>query len=205
MAVCRARYIGAREDCVKVLLLTQWYPPEPLKLYGELAQSLQEMGHDVTVVTAFPNFPHGKIYPGYKMRPWKREVADGVRVIRVPLYPDHSHSPAKRAFNFMSFALSSAILGAVLVRRPDIIYTIPPPPTALPAWLLSMRWRVPFAYEIQDMWPETLQSTGMVSSPKVLGQVGRFCNWIYRRAESIRVISEGFKANLIEKGVPEEK
>lgn len=191
---------------MKILILTQWYPPEPALILQELAQTLQEFGHEVTVLTGFPNYPSGKLYPGYPLRPWQREDLAGVSVLRVPLYPDHSRSGIRRALNYLSFAFSSAVLGPWLTSRPDAIFVYHPPLTVgLPAFVLSRLWGVPFIYQIQDMWPETLQATGMLNNGRILGWVGRFAGWVYQRAHAICVISPGFRENLIGKGVPADK
>jgi glycosyltransferase involved in cell wall biosynthesis len=191
---------------MRILILTQWYPPEPQKLLSDLAQSLQLLGHNVTVLTGFPNYPLGRLYPGYRLKLWQREDLDGVPVVRVPLYPDHSRSAFKRAANFISFAISAAILGPCLTPQADIIYVIHPPVTiGWPAWLLSRLKRIPFVYEIKDMWPETLRASGLMSNTLALGVVGWFAKWIYDRAASICVVSSGFRANLTEKGVPTDK
>jgi colanic acid biosynthesis glycosyl transferase WcaI len=191
---------------VKILILTQWYPPEPANLLQELAQTLLTGGHDVTVLTGFPNYPSGTLYPGYRVRWRQREVLAGVPVVRVPLYPEHSRSGAGRMLNYVSFSLSSALLGPWLLKRPDVIFVYHPPLTiGLPATLLSRLWHVPFVLQIQDMWPETLSATGMLNSPRILRWVGQFARWVYARANSILVISPGFRRNLLDKGVPADK
>jgi colanic acid biosynthesis glycosyl transferase WcaI len=191
---------------MRVLLLSQWYSPEPQKIVSDLAESIRAEGHEMTVLTGFPNFPAGKLYPGYRQKLYQREVINGVPIIRVPLYPDHSRSALKRTMNVSSFAWSAALLGTCLTPKIDVIHVIHPPLTvAWPAWLLSLFHRVPFTYEIQDMWPETLQATGMINSQRVLRAVGWWAKRVYKRAAAIRVISPGFRRNLIEKGVPEEK
>lgn len=191
---------------MRILLLSQWYPPEPMKLLSDMTETLQKLGHEVTVLTGFPNWPSGKLYPGYRVRLWQREVQNGVKIIRVPLFPDHSRSALRRTLNFLSFALSATLLGPWLARRPDVIHMIHPPITAgLPALVLSLLWGVPFTMEIQDMWPENLRATGMVRHEGVLRGVGAFAKFVYRRASAIRVISPGFRGNLLEKGVPESK
>lgn len=191
---------------MRILLLSQWYPPEPQKIVSDLAETLRDHGHEVTVLTGLPNYPSGKIFPGYRFA-WKQvEEIGGIQILRVPLFPDHSRSPLKRALNYISFALACAFIGPWIVPRVDVVYVIHPPVTVgLPAWILSKRLRVPFVYEIQDMWPETLSATGMVSNQRALGLVGWFAKWIYRRAAAIRVISPGFRENLIAKGVTPEK
>ena len=191
---------------MRILLLTQWYPPEPQKVVSDVAESLRDYGHDVTVLTGFPNYPSGKLYPGYRLRPFQRETIRGVPVIRVPLFPDHSRSGGKRALNFLSFAGSAALLGSWLAPRVDAIYVIHPPLTiGVPAGFLSRLRGVPFVYEIQDMWPETLRATGMVHSERILGLLGWYAKRVYRRAAAIRVISPGFRDNLVAKGVPADR
>jgi putative colanic acid biosynthesis glycosyltransferase WcaI len=189
---------------MKVLVLSQWYPPEPMKLLSDMTESLQREGHDVEVLTGFPNWPEGRLYPGYDLRLYQREVIGGVRVTRVPLYPNHGYSATGRALNLTSFVLAASTLGSLLMQRPDVIHAIQPPTTALAAWFLSRIWRVPFTCEVQDMWPETLAATGIMSGPRKLRIVGAYCDWVYRKAAAIRVISEGFQRNLVNKGVPPE-
>ena len=191
---------------MRVVILTQWYPPEPAVLMKELAESLCARGHAVTVVTGFPNYPSGTIYDGYRVRPWQRERHDAVEVVRVALYPEHSRSGVKRALNYASFAASASVLAPWLVERPNVLFVYHPPLTVgVPGAWLSALWRAPMVYQIQDMWPETLVATGMLSSPTMLRGVARMARWVYARAAAICVISEGFRANLIAKGVPASK
>lgn len=191
---------------MKILILTQWYPPEPGLLVQELAQTLMAHGHQVTVLTGFPNYPSGQLYPGYRLQPLQRETIAGVPVVRVPLYPEHSHSGIKRALNYLSFAASAATLGWVSVSKLDVMFVYHPPLTiGIPAYILSRLWRIPFIYQIQDMWPETLSATGMLKNAAALKTVGSFAKWVYEKATAICVISPGFRDNLIEKGVPADK
>ena len=191
---------------MRVLILSQWYPPEPMKLLSDMTESLVAMGHEVTVLTGFPNWPSGKIYPGYRQRLVQREIVNGVRIIRIPLYPDHSRNPLKRVANFLSFALSATILGPFIVPRVDVMHVVHPPITVgFPAWVISRLRGGPFTMEIQDMWPENLRSTGMLSNEFALRIVGAFARWVYSKAVFVRVISPGFRLNLLYKGVPDKK
>src|SRR5580765_2483562 len=145
---------------MKVLLLTQWYPPEPYKLFSDLAQSLKSMGHTLSVLTGFPNYPNGKIYPPYKLRLWQKDRIEDIPVTRVILYPEHSRSALRRVLNYLSFVSSATILGPWLLNRPDVIFVhCTPYIVAIPAWVMSRIWRVPFVFNVQDLWPETLQAT----------------------------------------------
>ena len=191
---------------MRILLLSQWYPPEPQKVVSDVAEDLIAQGHEVFVLTGLPNFPSGKIYDGYRVRLFQREELNGVPVLRVPLYPDHGRSPIKRALNILSFAFFAALLGPFVVPRVDAIHVIHPPPTvAIPARLIACLRRIPVTYEIQDMWPETLRATGLVNSERILRCIGWFMKRVFKRVDAIRVISPGFRDNLIDKGVPDGK
>jgi glycosyltransferase involved in cell wall biosynthesis len=191
---------------VKILLLTQWFDPEPTFKGLLFARELAARGHEVEVLTGFPNYPGGKLYPGFRVRPWTRQVIDGVRVLRVALYPSHNTSGFQRALNYGSFALSAAVLGSLLVRQPDVIYVYHPPATiAFAAMAIGMLRDVPFVYDIQDLWPDTLAASGMLSNRRLLAAIGKWCDVVYRRAAHLIVLSPGFRHKLMERGVPASK
>ncbi|WP_217530640.1 glycosyltransferase family 4 protein [Vibrio cholerae] len=191
---------------MKILLLTQWFDPEPTFKGLLFAQALREQGHDVEVLTGFPNYPGGKVYDGYKISLYQKEIMDGIVVHRVPLYPSHDSSALKRVFNYISFAASSFLVGLIKAKKIDVIYSYHPPlTTSLSALLLSFFKRVPFVVDIQDLWPDTLAATGMIKNPKVLKIVEMACRLVYRRAAKIVVLSPGFKQRLISRNVPENK
>lgn len=191
---------------IRVLLLTQWFDPEPTFKGIVFARELVRQGFEVEVLTGFPNYPGGKVYPGYRIKLLQREVIDGVQVTRVPLYPNHDQSAIKRVLNYVSFAASSLVYGLLMARRPNVIYAYHPPLTVgLTAGLLRLLRRVPVVYDIQDMWPDTLRATGMVSNARALSVVAAVCRWVYRRADHIAVLSPGFKRLLLQRGVPDAK
>jgi glycosyltransferase involved in cell wall biosynthesis len=195
---------------MRILIISQWYEPEPNFRTNALARSLTAKGHSVIVVTGFPNYPGGFIYPGYRIR-WRQwEVRDGVRILRVPLYPSHDNSVVHRILNYLSFAFSAALLGTLLCGKIDLIWVYVPIPTSgIPALIISTLRRVPFLCEITDLWPETLFSSNIVRpvlASKILSRIiGLFNSFIYFKAAAITVISPGLKLNLIEKGVSENK
>jgi colanic acid biosynthesis glycosyl transferase WcaI len=191
---------------MRILLLEQFFDPEPTFKGLAFAKALASQGHDVEILTGFPNYPGGKVYAGYHLRLWKREVMDGVPVNRVLLYPSHNKSALLRILNYVSFALSASILGPLLVKRPDIVYVYHPPATiGLPAIVLRALWRVPFVYDVHDLWPDTVAASGMLNNRFVIRMLNRFCDWIYRCADRVVVVSRGFRRALIERGVPENK
>lgn len=191
---------------VRVLLLTQWFDPEPTFKGIVFARELVRQGFEVEVVTGFPNYPGGKVYPGYRIKLLQREVIDGVQVTRVPLYPNHGQSAIKRVLNYLSFAASSLLYGLFVALRADVIYAYHPPLTVgITASLIRLFRRIPVVYDIQDMWPDTLRATGMVNNPRALNAVETVCQWVYRRVDHLVVLSPGFKRLLVQRGVPERK
>lgn len=191
---------------MRVLLLTQWFDPEPTFKGLLFARELMRRGHEVEVLTGFPNYPGGKLYPGYRIRPWRRETVDGIRVTRVALYPSHDRSPWRRVLNYVSFALSASVFGPLLARRPDVVYAYQPPATvALPALVMRSRWGCPLVYDIQDLWPDTVRASGMLSGRRMLGLLGRWCDFAYRRMDRIVVLSPGFQTALRDRGVDAQK
>lgn len=189
-----------------ILFLTQWFEPEPTFKGLSFARALADRGHVVEVLTGFPNYPAGRLHSGYRMRLRQRERMDGILVNRVPLYPSHDTSAIRRALNYASFGLSAATIGACSVRRPDVVYVYHPPATiAFPAIALKTFRRAPFVLDIQDLWPDTLAATGMLSNRSILSAVAIGCRLAYRSAARIVVLSPGFKKALIDRGVPEAK
>lgn len=191
---------------MRILLLSQWYAPEPDFKVQFLAKDLMARGHRVEVLTGFPNYPQGQIYSGYRQRLWQRQQVDGVPVLRVALYPDHSRSSVRRSLNYLSFAVSASVWGPWLSRSADAMWVYSAPlTTGIPAWVIGTLRRIPFVFNIHDLWPETLSATGLVGSGRVTRSLDQLARFIYRRAAAITVVSPGFQRNLIAKGVPAEK
>ena len=190
---------------VRVLLMTQWFDPEPTFKGIVFARELVRQGFEVEVITGFPNYPGGKIYPGYKIRLVQKEQIEGVNVTRVPLYPSHDKSKIGRILNYVSFACSLMIYG-LFSKKADVIYAYHPPLTVgIAASIVGFFRRVPVVNDIQDMWPDTLSSTGMISNKRVITLVGKVCDWVYKCSTKIVVLSPGFRTLLVERGVPPEK
>ncbi|MEW6278764.1 MAG: glycosyltransferase family 4 protein [Candidatus Eremiobacterota bacterium] len=196
---------------IRVAFLTEWFDPEPGCNHGlTLAKWMVQRGYDVQVLTGIPNYPGGKFYPGYRLRPFQWERMEGIPVLRVPLFPSHDTSASKRVLTYGSFALSAALLGLPLLRKVDVAYVYHPPPTiGLPALALHYLGRVPYLYHIADVWPDTVTDSGMIRN-KAMSKAVEFvlhawCNHLYRRASHITVLSKGVKRLLEDRGVPPEK
>ena len=190
----------------RILLITQWFDPEPTFKGLLFAKELVARGFEVEVITGFPNYPGGTLYDGYRVKFIQKEVIDGVLVTRVPLFPSHDKSKLGRVFNYLSFAFSSLIYGVFFSKRADVIYAYHPPLTVgISALIIKLFRRVPVVLDIQDMWPDTLQATGMISNPRLLGFVSKVCGLVYSFVTKIVVLSPGFKSLLIDRGVPDTK
>ncbi|WP_257314211.1 glycosyltransferase family 4 protein [Geothrix fuzhouensis] len=193
---------------MRILLLTQYFDPEPMLKGLPFAKELVRQGHEVEVLTGFPNYPGGEFYPGYRLRLFQREVIDGITVLRVPLYPSHDAGGFRRMANYLSFASAAAILGPWIVRRPDVIYAYHGhAPIGFPAWIIGLVRRAPFVLDIQDLWPDSIMASGMlpVRFKGLVPMVAAWCRFMYRRATKIAVLSPGFKKVLVSRGVPEGK
>lgn len=191
---------------MRILILSQFCDPEPTFKGLAFAKELMDLGHDVQILTGFPNYPKGSISLGYKNRLFQREFIEGVSIIRVALYPSHDNSNSKRMLSYISFAFFASIPGLFLVKKPDLIYVYYTHITIeVPAMMLKFLRRVPIVYDIMDLWPDTLNVSGMKVSKWFLKSVESWCHFSYRMADHIVVPSPSQKKILNERGVPKDK
>lgn len=194
-----------------ILFVSQWFDPEPGALRGlPLARWIQARGHRVQVLTTFPSYPGGVVYPGYRQRLVHRETMDGVEVVRVPAYPSHDRSALRRIAGYLSFAASSSALGGFVTRRPHVTFAYHPPPTATAfAWWRHLVAGTPYVYHVADLWPESVLESGMVppgaATRAIGGGIRVAVRQLYRGAHAITVLSHGFKEALVGQGVPADK
>ncbi|MDM8006733.1 MAG: glycosyltransferase family 4 protein [Phycisphaerae bacterium] len=192
---------------MRILFIAHYFQPEPNFFFGlPFAKELARRGHSVQVLTGFPNYPGGRIYEGYRIRLLQTEMMEGIPVYRFPIYPSHDRSSMKRTLCYCSLSASMAVMAPWLVRKADVAYVAQGPATlGLPATVLRWLRGIPFVYNIQDLWPDTLVSTGMFSKGRGYTLVDHWCRQVYRQAARIVVIAPGMKRLLQERGVPEHK
>ena len=188
---------------MRILFLTQWFQPEPSFKGMPFVKALQNRGHDVEVLTGFPNYPGGKLYPGYSIRPWKSEVMDGISVNRVALFPSHDASGFKRIINYLSFGFTSAAFGPFLIKKPDVIYVYNLVTLGLASSILRTIYCCPVVYDIQDLWPDSVRHSGMMRQSTLQNILNIWCKFVYRNASHITTLSPGMKAELVKRGIPE--
>jgi colanic acid biosynthesis glycosyl transferase WcaI len=190
---------------MRVLILSQYYKPEPVFKPAELAEQLSRKGHSVSVVTGLPNYPSGVLYPGFRLGLVQRETVDGVKVARTFELPYHGKSSIGRILNYLTFMIT-APLGSFFVPRCDVMYVWHPPLTVgVAAWIIARLHGIPFIYDVQDIWPESVVLSGMVRNKFVIRMLSKLERFIYQRADHIFVITRGARENLLEKGVNPEK
>jgi glycosyltransferase involved in cell wall biosynthesis len=201
--------MGARS--LRIIFLTITFDPEPGAQHGlPLARWLQSRGHEVKVLTCFPQYPIGKIYPGYGTRLWQWETMDGVRVLRVPIYPSHDRSILRRMATYFSFMATALVIGAPLIGPADVVFLYEPPPTnGLVSLALKLFRGTPIVHHIADMWPETVIEAGVLErqwvKKAIETTIRAYCGLLYRHASHVSVLSPGFKRLLVGRGVPAEK
>lgn len=152
---------------MKILFHTQYYPPEigaPQTRLHELSVRLVKYGYDVTVLTAMPNYPLGKIYAGYGGL-FCEEMIDGVHVLRAAIYPSQSARFLPRLLSYFSFVISSLVIGLVKVRSVDIVLTESPPLfLGISGYLLSRLKRARWIFNLSDLWPQSALELGVISA-----------------------------------------
>ncbi|GAA5147548.1 glycosyltransferase family 4 protein [Nocardioides marinquilinus] len=193
-------------NALKVTLVCQWYPPEPVSQPVWIVDALRDQGLDVEVLTGVPNYPTGRVGEGYRARDRRSETIAGTTVHRTPLYPDHGSGSARRILNYVSWAVSSAVLGQRHLRSADAALVYSSPATAaLAAMVARRRHGVPYVLLVQDVWPDSIFASGFL--PGRTGRlaealVGRFVDRTYRDAAHVVVISPGMADLLASRGVP---
>jgi colanic acid biosynthesis glycosyl transferase WcaI len=193
---------------MKFLFLTQYFPPEigaaPTRL-SSVMRELRGFGHQVEVVTALPNYPVGKIQPGYTGKFYHRELRDGVTVHRTWLYAT-AGSGLPRLMNYLSFVVTS-LYGLARANKPDFLFVESPPLfLTMTAYFYSRLRSVPFILNIADLWPDTVIDMGLVRKGFATDLLGLLERWSYRKAAYVNAITQGIHSSLLlEKKVAPQK
>jgi colanic acid biosynthesis glycosyl transferase WcaI len=198
---------------VKILYVSQYFPPEmgaPAARAAELSHHWARMGHETSVLTGFPNHPTGVVPAEWQSRFHRlrcTETVDGVSVERTWLWPLPNRKAHERIRNYASFCVSAAFSGLDL-RKPDVVIaTSPQLLCALAGWWIAFWKRVPFVFEVRDLWPESLAAVGAAGEGTLLHRTLKvIAGFLYRHADRIVVVSPAFKDQLIRHwSVPAEK
>ena len=188
---------------MRILYVSQYFPPEagaPSARVSELSRHWVDKGHEVTVLTGFPNHPTGVVPMEYRSRLRRliyKERVDGIDVVRTWLLPTPNRKAWERIANYASFCFSAGVTGSFLKRPDVIIATSPQLLVGLSGWWISKIKRVPFIFEVRDLWPESIVDSDMGSKDSVAMRfLSRVASFLYRKSDHIVVVTPAFEDAL---------
>jgi len=194
---------------VRTLVVTHYFPPEigaPQARLSEMARVWAEGGDEVTVLTGMPNHPTGVVPPAYRGAVRRVEHVDGYRVVRTWLYATPNEGVARKTLGHLSFMVSAVLLGAGHVGRPDVVVVSSPTFFSIgAAWLIARLTRARLVVEIRDLWPAIFVELGVLTDRRLIRALEVLELAAYRAADEVVVVSEGFREDLIRRGVPARK
>lgn len=196
---------------MRIVFVSQYFPPEigaPSARVHELAREWVAQGHEVTVLTAFPHHPTGVKAPGDRGVVTRRERVDGIDVVRTYVWASANKGVVKRMASYASFMASAMAIGPVRVRRPDVLVaTSPQLLCGVAGYALAKMLRVPFVFEVRDLWPESILAVdAMGGDSMVVRQLKRVADHLYRHAEQVVTVGEGYRRRIHELyGLPLER
>jgi len=189
---------------VHLLFLTDNFPPEvnaPASRTFEHCREWVRKGHRVTVITCAPNFPKGKVFDGYQNKAFQTETIEGIEVIRVWSYITANEGFVRRILDYLSF-MASAIVASPRVHDVDLVIgTSPQFFTAVAAYVVSRMKRIPYVFELRDLWPESIKAVGAMKDSFAIRMLERLEMFLYRKAARIVSVTESFKQVLIRRGI----
>ncbi len=179
---------------MRILVVTQYFWPENFRV-NDLVIELGARGHDVTILTGYPNYPSGEVFPEFRETPERYDNFGTAKIVRVPILARRCGS-IQLLLNYLSFALSASFIGTWRLRSQafDVVFVFAPSPitVGLPALLLRWLKRAPLIFWVLDLWPETLKAVGAIRSPAILSLVGLLVLFIYNRCDLVLAQSKSF-------------
>jgi glycosyltransferase involved in cell wall biosynthesis len=184
---------------MKLLLITQYFWPENFTING-VATSLIQQGIEVEVFTGKPNYPDGRLFPGYNLTGLEHEVHEGIKILRIPIVTRGARNRFRLALNYLSFIFFGILFGPWLLRRSQasviLVYCPSPLLQAIPALVISKLKRIPVVLYVQDLWPESLEATGYVKSRTLIKLVSWVVKLIYQSVDLILISSKPFEQSV---------
>lgn len=193
---------------MKILFITDNFAPEvnapATRTYEHVKEWIKDTDVEVTVITCAPNFPHGKVYEGYKNKLYQKEYIGGIEVIRVWSYISSNSGFVKRILDYVSFGVMAFFIG--LFKKYDVVVaTSPQFFTTWAAWGLNKIKRKPWVFELRDLWPESIKTVGAMKQGKVIDFLEKIELGLYKNSDKVIAVTDAFKANLISRGIEESK
>jgi len=190
---------------MRILFISHYFHPEgnaPASRVFEMSRRWVRLGHQVTVLTCAPSVPNGVVYRGYSNRLYSRQNVRGIDVVRTWVYLAANRGIVKRTANYLSFMFSAVIAG-LFVRRPDVI--VATSPQFFCGWagvMLSRIRRVRLVLDIRDIWPDSIAAVGAIKNRPLLAALRALEKRMYAAASHIVTVGEGYRRQLLAKGVP---
>ncbi len=193
---------------MRILVVSQMFWPENFRI-NDVVLGLHERGHDVSVLTGLPNYPEGSFYSGYSFfkGPFVEKFNE-IEVFRVPLISRGKNKGLRLVLNFLSFMIFSCIFGPLRIRKKFdyiFVYGVSPVFVAIPGIVFKFLTGAKLFFWVNDLWPETLQATGIIRNQFLLLPVKYFVKVIYFFCDKILITSKGFEQKIISMGVLKNK
>lgn len=192
-----------------ILFLTHYFSPEnnaPAARVHGMAKEWVRLGHRVTVLTCAPNVPAGVVYEGYRNRPYQEEWIDGIRTVRVWTWLAANRGRVRRGLNFLSYMAAAGAAGPLLRPRADVVIATSPQFFAgWAGWPVARAHGAPFVLEIRDIWPDSITAVGALEEGRVIRALERLERALYDGADHIVAVGDGYRRNIIRKGVDQAK
>ena len=193
---------------MRIAILCEYAYPElssTAVLYQQLGEDLARHEHEIDYITCFPSYPYGRVYRGYRRKPWAREWVNGVHLLRLwSTFSRRRKNILSRLAEQITFTVGATLAACVL--RADLVMAVSPPLfLGVPAWLLARRWRAPLILNIMDIYPDTVVNLGYIRPGLLVSLMARLEQWTYAHSDRIVVLSEEFRQNLLKKGVDPDK
>ena len=194
---------------MKILFLTQYCPPEvgaPQNRIFEFAKQLKVLGHEITILTAMPNYPKGEIFNGYKGKLVYKENLEGINIVRTWIYATKKTGFSSRIMNYLSFTISCIVFGIFCIGKSDVVITESPPLfLGYSGYIISRLKRAKYVFNVSDLWPESAIKLGVLSSKSLI----KLSTWLeefsYKKANLITGQTMGIVNNIIDRGFDRNK
>lgn len=194
---------------MNIVIICHYFYPEigaPSARIYETAKHWVQEGHQVTVVTCFPNHPTGIIPETYRGLLFKEENLNGIRVLRNFVYATPNEGFIKKTLGHISFMVSSVLLSLPKLKKQDIIIVSSPTFfSVFSAFIMSSLKRVPLIFEVRDLWPEAIVKLGVLKNNLIIKILEYFEMCFYRYASKVIVVTNSFKDNLVSRGIDRDK
>ncbi|MCF1619985.1 glycosyltransferase family 4 protein [Tetragenococcus koreensis] len=189
----------------KILVISQYFYPEQFRI-NDICETWVQKGYEVTVLTGIPNYPQGDFFNGYGYTKNRRQMHQGIDIIRIPIIP-RKRSSIMLGLNYISYVISGKLWSLFNKKEFDyvFIYEVSPITQAIPAVSIAKRLKIPCYIYVMDLWPENFQIITGINNTFVIGMINKIVDYIYKNCTKIFTASKSFKKNIEERGIDSNK